>query len=224
MKKLFKIVALVATLMASGAFAADKSAVKVSYKVNGVPTAAQAAGGGPTTMTVGAVNADKVAVNIGNIAAVWKTAPPNAFGASALPSEDSKGKKDFVLSYPTNPEAFSGARQCILKRGADWPGTADLKSLRLDDPKVACSPITGADSSYAIDVAGDYNVLGIVPVIEFKDGSRAWGSHPFGQSRGKNMRGQTITLLEVVRDASGNAVKVAAASNTAKTFFRGRFQ
>lgn len=198
------------------------SALAANYKVNGVVVAKS---GGATTLSVGAVTADKVAVNIGNIAAVWKEDPGVTYGATPLQSEDGKkGVKDWVLTYTANPAMFAGARQCILKRGADWPGTADLKSLKLDDPKVSCSPITGADGTYGVDVVGDFNVLGIVPVIEFKDGTRAWGSHPSGQSRGKNMKGQTITLLEVNRDQSGNAVKVGPASNQAKVFFRGRFQ
>ncbi len=216
MKKLFKITVLVAaTALISSAFAAD-------YKVNG---AVVAKSGGATTLSVGAVTADKVAVSINNIAAVWKEDPGATYGATSLQSEDGKkGVKDWVLTYTANPEVFAGAKQCILKRGADWPGTANLKSLKLDDAKVVCSPITGADSTYSVDITGDFNVLGLVPVIEFKDGSRAWGSHPFGQSRGKNMRGQTITLLEVNRDKSGNAVKVGPASNQAKVFFHGRFQ
>lgn len=198
------------------------SAMAADYKVNG---AAIVGGGGATTLTVGAVTADKVTLLIGNVAAVWKENPGATYSATPLQSEDGKkGVKDWVLTYTANPAVFAGAKQCILKRGADWPGTADLKSLKLDDPKVTCSAINTDGVTHQVDVAGDFNVLGLVPVIEFKDGSRAWGSHPFGQSRGKNVKGQTITLLEVTRDQAGGATKVAAAGNQAKAFFRGRFQ
>lgn len=210
-----------AALVAAGAltlsaFAADGAK---TYKVSGT------VGAGATTMVIGAVVNDKVDLTIAGIAAVWKKDPGAAYGAIALQSEDgAKGVKDWVLSYATNPAAFTGARQCILKRGADWPGTADLKSLKLDDARVACAPITGASSTYAVDVTGDYNVLGVIPVIEFKDGTRAWGSHPFGDSRGKNKAGQTITLLEVDRGADNKASLVKSPTKAAKQYFAGNFQ
>lgn len=212
--------ALVALVFASSVIAAEPA--KVTYKVNGTT------GAGATTLAIGDVANDKVNITLKGIAAVWKEDPGAAFGAKALPSEDDnpkkdpKGKHDWVLSYTTNPAAFEGAKECIVKRGSDWPGS-DLKSLKLDDPRVACAPITGADGTYTIDVAGDYEVLGLVPVIEFANGDRAWGSHPFGQSRGKNNRGKTITLLEVVRDGT-KATNVVPASNPAKKFFAGNFQ
>ena len=59
-------------------------------------------------------------------------------------------------------------------------------------------------------------------MIEFKDGTRAWGSHPFGQSRGKNVRGLTITLVELIREGD-KAISAAPASDGAKKFFRGQF-
>lgn len=198
------------------------SALAADYKVNGVSSAKD---GGATTLTVGTVTADKVTILVGNVAAVWKADPGATYGATPLQSEDGKkGVKDWVLTYTANPAVFAGARQCILKRGADWPGTAELKSLQLDDPKVTCAAINTDGVTHQVDVTGDFNVLGLVPVIEFKDGTRAWGSHPFGQSRGKNVKGQTITLLEVNRDQAGNATKVTVAGNQAKAFFRGRFQ
>lgn len=207
----------VLAIAAASALAADP-VTKVTYKVNGTQ------GAGATTMVIENVANDKITMTIGGIAAVWKTDPGAAYGATALQSEDgAKGVKDWVLSYVTNPAAFEGAKQCILKRGADWPGTADLKSLKLDDPRVACSPISGASGTYAVDVAGDYDLLGVIPVIEFKDGTRAWGSHPFGQSRGKNSKKQTITLLEIVRQ-DGKAVAAAPVSDGAKKFFSGQFQ
>lgn len=221
MKK--SLTALAVFALASSAFAAD---VPQTFKVNGT------VGAGATTLAIGAVTGDKVDLTIAGIAAVWKKDPGSAYGATALQSEDgAKGVKDWVLSYTTNPAAFAGARQCILKRGADWPGTADLKSLKLDDARVACAPITGASSTHAVDVTGDYNVLGIIPVIEFKDGTRAWGSHPFGDSRGKNNKGQTITLVLVERDAGNKAVSVKVPASDAKgkahpakAFFAGNFQ
>lgn len=206
--------ALVALAFAS-VIAAEPA--KVTYKVNGTTAA------GTTTLVVNSVQNNKLDMSIDGIAAVWKTDPGPAYGATKLQSEDgAKGVMDYVLSYTTNPAAFEGARQCILKRGAEWPGTADLKSLKLDDPRVACTPITGAKGTYAVDVAGDYTLLGIVPVIEFKDGTRAWGSHPFGQSRGKNVRGLTITLVELIREGD-KAISAAPASDGAKKFFRGQF-
>ncbi len=217
MKTNFTLTTLVVSLaLASATIAAEPA--KVTYKVNGTTAA------GTTTLVVNSVQNNKLDMSIDGIAAVWKTDPGPAYGATKLQSEDgAKGVMDYVLSYTTNPAAFEGARQCILKRGAEWPGTADLKSLKLDDPRVACTPITGAKGTYAVDVAGDYTLLGIVPVIEFKDGTRAWGSHPFGQSRGKNSRGKTITILEVVREGT-KATNVIAASNPAKKFFAGNFQ
>ncbi len=207
--------ALVALAFALSASAAETS--KVTYKVNGTTAA------GTTTLMVNSVQNNKLDMSIDGIAAVWKTDPGPTYGATKLQSEDgAKGVMDYVLSYTTNPAAFEGARQCILKRGADWPGTGDLKSLKLDDPRVACAPITGAKGTYAVDVAGDYTLLGIVPVIEFKDGTRAWGSHPFGQSRGKNVRGLTITLVELIREGD-KAISAAPASDGAKKFFRGQF-
>lgn len=207
--------ALVALAFTSSVIAAEPA--KVTYKVNGTTAA------GTTTLVVNSVQNNKLDMSIDGIAAVWKTDPGPAYGATKLQSEDgAKGVMDYVLSYTTNPAAFEGARQCILKRGAEWPGTADLKSLKLDDPRVACTPITGAKGTYAVDVAGDYTLLGIVPVIEFKDGTRAWGSHPFGQSRGKNVRGLTITLVELIREGD-KAISAAPASDGAKKFFRGQF-
>lgn len=208
--------ALAAVAFASVAFAADVA--NVVYKVNGTTAA------GTTTLVIEKVENNKLDLVIGGIAAVWKTDPGAAYGATALQSEDgAKGVKDWVLSYATNPAAFEGAKQCILKRGADWPGTADLKSLKLDDPRVACSLISGASGTYQVDVAGDYNLLGVIPVIEFKDGTRAWGSHPFGQSRGKNSKKQTITLIEIAREG-GKAISAMPASDQAKRFFSGQFQ
>lgn len=200
-------------LVVSTSFATD-------YKVNGEQ------GAGATTLTINGVSNNKLDLGLHGIAAVWKQNPGLIYGATALQSEDGpKGVQDWVLSYATNSAAFAGARQCMLKRGADWPGTADLKSLKLDDTaKVTCAPITAASGNYQVDVTGDYNLLGIVPVIEFKDGSRAWGSHPFGQSRGKNVKNQTITLLEITRDGANNATAAAPASDGAKKFFQGRFQ
>lgn len=210
-----------AVALMSNASAADE---KKTYKVNG------AQGAGSTTLEIGAVTNDKFAMTIHGIAAVWKTDPGATYGAQALPSEDDnpkkdpKGKMDWVLSQATNPGAFEGAKQCVLKRGADWPGTEALASLKLDDPKkVACAPITGSSGTYQVDIEGEFNLLGAIPVIEFKDGSRAWGSHPFGQSRGKNSRGKTITLMEVDRGADNKATLVKLPSNDAKKFFAGNF-
>ncbi|MFZ3031860.1 MAG: hypothetical protein WA082_02395 [Candidatus Moraniibacteriota bacterium] len=214
MKKTFAALAVLA--LSSVAFAADGAK---TYKVNGT------VGAGATTLQIGAVANDKVDLIISGIAAVWKKDPGAAYGAIALQSEDgAKGVKDWVLSYSNNPAAFVGARQCILKRGADWPGTADLKSLKLDDARVACAPITVASAIYVVDVTGDYNVLGVIPVIEFKDGTRAWGSHPFGDSRGKDKVGQTITLLEVDRGVDNKATLVKLPTKAAKQYFAGNFQ
>lgn len=218
MKSLFKVLAalVAAAALASSVFAAEP--IK-TFKVNGTQ------GAGATTLEIGAVNNDKVELTLHNIAAVWKADPGATYNATKLQSEDGKkGVMDWVLSYATNPAAFAGAKQCILKRGADWPGTAKIESLKLDDPRVACSSITGASGTYQVDVAGEYDILGTVPVIEFKDGSRAWGSHAFGQSRSKNSRGQTITLLLVERDASNKATKVTLPTDAAKKFFRGQFE
>ena len=207
--------ALVALAFALSASAAETS--KVTYKVNGTTAA------GTTTLMVNSVQNNKLDMSIDGIAAVWKTDPGPTYGATKLQSEDgAKGVMDYVLSYTTNPAAFEGARQCILKRGADWPGTGDLKSLKLDDPRVACAPITGAKGTYAVDGPGHSTLPGIGPVFEFKDGTRAWGSHPFGQSRGKNVRGLTITLVELIREGD-KAISAAPASDGAKKFFRGQF-
>jgi hypothetical protein len=224
-RKLWAVLfAAILASMFSVAMADDVKPPKTSgFKVNGVT------GAGATSMTIKDVSNDKLTIEIQGIAAVWKQDPGKSYGAARLPSEDDnpkkspQGKHDYVLSYAANPAAFAGARQCILKRGADWPGTADLKSLKLDDPRVACTPIAASAGQYAIDVAGEYDLLGFIPVIEFKDGTRAWGSHPFGQSRGKNSKGQTITLIELSRD-NGRAVAAAQASNTAKRFFSGSFE
>ena len=192
---------------------------KTTFKVNGTQ------GAGATTLQIGPVLNDKVELTIHGIAAVWKTDPGATYNATKLQSEDGKkGVMDWVLSYKTNPAAFEGARQCILKRGSDWPGTASLPSLKLDDPRGSCSPSAGAGGSGQVDGAGDYDVLGAIPVIELKDGTRAWGSHPFGESRGKNSRGQTITLLIVERGADGKATKVLLPTKAAKQFFAGSFQ
>lgn len=223
-KFLLKIFAalVAAVALASSAFAAEPTK---TWKINGTQSA------GTTTLEIGAVTNDKFAYTLHGIAAVWKSDPGAAYPATTLPSEDDnpkkdpKGKMDWVLSYATNPAAFEGAKQCVLKRGSDWPGTEALPSLKLDDPKkVACSPITGASGTYSVDIEGEYDLLGTVPVIEFKDGSRAWGSHAFGQSRGKNSRGKTITLLIVERGADNKATKVTLPTNAAKNFFRGSFQ
>ncbi|TXH01794.1 MAG: hypothetical protein E6R05_05065 [Candidatus Moraniibacteriota bacterium] len=189
-----------------------------TFKVNGE-------GGDKTGLNIKNVTATSVDIEITAIAAVWKANPGANYGAKGLPSEDQKGRMDYVLVYQANPSAFAGAKQCILKRGADWPGTADLKSLKLDDPRVVCSAIDGANGTYSVKLDdGGYNLLGVIPVIEFKDGTRAWGSHPFGQSRGKNMKGQTITLLEVARGANNAVTAVVPASDAAKKFFAGQFQ
>ncbi|MBP9727928.1 MAG: hypothetical protein KBD27_00965 [Candidatus Moranbacteria bacterium] len=196
-----------------------------TFKVNGTQ------GAGATTLEIGPVTGNTFSYTLHGIAAVWKTDPGPAYGATRLPSEDDnpkkdpKGKHDWVLSYAANPAVFAGARQCILKRGADWPGTADLKSLKLDDAKrVACAPITGASGTYQVDIEGDYDILGTVPVIVFKDDSRAWGSHAFGASRSKNSRGLTITLNLVERDASNKPTKVTMPTAAAKKFFAGSFE
>lgn len=219
MKSLFKVLAalVAAAALASSALAAEPTK---TWKVNGTQ------GAGATTLEIGPVSGNTFAYTLHGIAAVWKADPGAAYGATKLQSEDGKkGVMDWVLSYKANPAAFEGARQCILKRGADWPGTASLPSLKLDDPKkVACSSITGASGTYAVGVEGDYDLLGTVPVIEFKDGTRAWGSHAFGDSRGKNNRGQTITLLIVERDASNKATRVTLPTAAAKKFFAGNFQ
>lgn len=214
--------------LAVSAFALSASAAepaKTTFKVNGTQ------GAGATTLEIGAVDGNTFSYTLHGIAAVWKTDPGAAYPATKLPSEDDNpkklpnGKMDWVLSYATNPAAFEGAKQCILKRGADWPGTADLTSLKLDDPKkVACAPITGASGTYAVDIEGDFEILGTVPVIVFKDGGRAWGSHAFGQSRSKNSRGKTITLLLVERGADNKPTKVLLPTPAAKKFFAGAFE
>lgn len=215
---------VLAALVAAAALASSAFAAEPTFKVNGTQ------GAGATTLEIGAITGNTFAYTLHRIAAVWKTDPGSAYGAEKRPSEDdnpkklANGKHDWVLSYAANPAAFAGATQCIAKRGADWPGT-DLMSLRLDDPKkVACAPITGASGTYAVDIEGDFDILGTVPVIVLKDGSRAWGSHAFGASRGKNSRGQTITLLLVERDASNKPTKVTMPTPAAKKFFAGNFQ
>ncbi len=215
LSKLWAVIAMAILAMSGNVIAADQP---TTYKVNGVS-------GDMTGLNVKHVAPTSVDIEITAIAAVWKQNPGQAYGAKGLKSEDQKGHTDYVLVYQANPSAFAGAKQCILKRGADWPGTADLKSLKLDDPRVVCSLIDGANGTYTVKLDdGDYNLLGVIPVIEFKDGSRAWGSHPFGQSRGKNMKGQTITLLEVTRDANKAVTAVTPASDAAKKFFAGQYQ
>lgn len=224
MKLINKVFAalVAAVALASSAFAAEPTK---TWKVNGTQ------GAGATTLEIGAIDGNTFSYTLHGIAAVWKADPGAAYPATKLPSEDDNpkklpnGKMDWVLSYAANPAAFEGARQCILKRGSDWPGTAELKSLKLDDPKkVACSPITGASGTYAVDIEGEFELLGTVPVIVFKDDSRAWGSHAFGQTRSKNSKGKTITLLMVERGADNKATKVLPPSASAKKFFAGAFE
>ncbi len=211
---------VLAALVAAAALASSAFAAEPTFKVNGTQ------GAGATTLEIGPVSGTTFSYTLHGIAAVWKKDPGSNYGATKLQSEDGKkGVMDWVLSYKTNPAAFEGAKQCIAKRGADWTGTADPKTMKTDDPKkVACAPITGASGTYQVDIEGDYDLLGTVPVIVFKDGSVAWGSHAFGESRGKNNKGQTITLLLVERDASNKPTKVTMPTKAAKAFFAGNFQ
>lgn len=194
-------------------------ALAQTFKVNGDPAATGLARASATGMQMKATSATTGTFDITNIAAVWKQQPTNFASAVALDSEDEPGKTDWVLSYTADPKAFAGAKQCIVKRGATWSGQS-LAALNLSAKDVVCAPITGPHGTYTLALDdGDYNILGVVPVIEFADGSRAWGSHPFGPSRGKNMKGQTITLFVVERDAAGKATAMMAATESAKAFF-----